>query len=382
MTRPFQIQSIMLPLVCIAAGAIGAVVAWGGSTDERMELVQRLKEFQELPPEQQNNIRKSRSLLKSQPPERQTEIEKIHEESSQNPALKKTLDKYFVWWSSLSPTELETARSLDTAERLEFVKAHWANESKVRKEITVEFFGPANTRLPTLSLTFEEFWGIISAAIPPSERSESLKADLESLTSNKHRALRLTLYVFESFKNQGEPGAMEARGQKFMQSLIANVEDEEWTKRFLATMKNDEGRNYLRRWLPLILFDVLDQATTALGDDLRIQFPVTSDQIVDAFSSLADRTDAEKSLQRSLMTMQADEARKRLELLAQTVGAKTPEQQLLTSYNKSTRERPMLRRAIFGLGNFGPGPGPDRPRGPDDPSRPRREPGRRPPEQK
>ena len=122
----------------------------------------------------------------------------------------------------------------------------------------------------------------------------------------------------------------------------------------------------------MTIFSVLDKATLALGEDLRKQFSVTSEQMIEAFASLQDKSDSDKSLQRSLMTMSPDEARKRLELLAQTQHARTPEEVLLTQYNEFLQKRQTYMRRPFGMGGHGAGP-------PSDGNRPPRPPGRRTP---
>ena len=60
------------------------------------------------------------------------------------------------------------------------------------------------------------------------------------------------------------------------------------------------------------LLVIFDQSTMTLGNRLTKQFPVSEEEIVSAFVSLTD-----KDRQHSLMVMPSDEARMRLEFLAQ-----------------------------------------------------------------
>lgn len=350
MSRFFRFQAVVLPLICLLLGAFLSILAWGRSSDDRMFLENQLKRFRSLSREQQDNVRKSHVLFHSQSPKRRAEIEEIFHETRQNAELKNTLDQYFTWWSGLSQNQWDTFRELSPDDRLQFVQEHWTDASRATEEITVEFTGPPTARMPTLHLTFEEYWTIISAVIPASRRDAALTAEIEQLASNKHRALRLTLWLFESFQNQTEIPGGEARSEFFTKAMLDNIHDEAWSGKF-QKMTEDIGRKpFARSWQFMTLFRILEQATIALGDDLRRQFPVTADQIVEAFSSLPEE---EKTFQRSLMTMSSEEARKRLELLAQTAGARTPEELLLTQYNRFTKNRKAYSRSPFRVGTSG-----------------------------
>ena len=371
MSSAFRLSKVLLPVFCITLGACGAVIAWGRSSDKQIQLSQKLMEFNELSVEQKDNIQKSYSLYKLQPEKRRTEIADVFEQTQKDPHLRHTMDHYFAWWSSLSQNDRESFRELTEEESLEFVKTRWSELSNQRQEISVTFTGPPSVRLPALHLTFEEFSRIISEAVPPEARDSSLKNELAQLTSGKHKALRLTLSVFDSFQNQGEPGDIEAKEELVKAAILKNIRDEEWTSKFRSMIQDMGRKPFARPWLFMTLFTILDKATIALGDDLRKQFDVDRSQIIDAFASLPDKTDAEKSFRRALMTMPPEEARKRLELLAQTVSSQSPEEQLLTRYNRFTQQRQAFLRGSLGFS--GPGGGSDRPpRSPEGEFRPRR----------
>jgi hypothetical protein len=371
-----RIPALTIPVTGLILGSILAMQVCGRSTPDQIYLKNQQSKFLNLPSEQQNTIRKSYALFNSQSETRRSEIAEIFQQTQSNSKLAGTLEQFAEWWPELSQSDWDSFRNLSTEERLQFVSARWTENPADNNEITIEFPGPPSVRLPTLHLSFEEFWTIISTAVPASKREASLNATLEQLSSNKHRALCLTLNLFESFQNQTDPRDGDDRGKQFTKILLSTVRDKEWASRF-STMSEDverrpSARPWAGAWLYMTIFSVLDKATLALGEDLRKQFSVTSEQMIEAFASLQDKSDSDKSLQRSLMTMSPDEARKRLELLAQTQHARTPEEVLLTQYNEFLQKRQTYMRRPFGMG--GPGAGT-----PGDGNRPPRPPGRRTP---
>ena len=378
-------QGAVLPITCVLLGTCISAFVWGRNSEERTYLTEQLNKFQSLEPEQKNNVRKSYALLKSMPARKQTEIEQIHQQTHSNPELQETMDRYFDWWSSLSQAEWDSFEELDAEERLAFVKSRWSKSNEATpEEIVVEFTGPSSVRMPTLRLSFADFWSIISETVPNEDRDNALRKELEQLKSDKHRSLLLTLSIFERFSDPNQRRELEQPGELMKAAMLRHIDDEAWLARFRSMVHDLDRKPFARAWMFMTASSVLDRATIVLGDDLRKQFPVTSEQIVEAFESLPDKTDADKSFQRALMTMPSDEARKRLELLAQTTRNQSPEQQLVNRYNKFIRDRQLFLRRQFGFGGpgigpppvSGQGPGPDRPREGD--GLLRRDPGRRP----
>lgn len=379
------IQVVLLPITCLLFGACLSIFMWGRSSDERAYLSKQLQEFQSLETEQKDNVRKSYALLKSMPARKQTEIEQIHQQTRANPELLQTMNRYFEWWSSLSQAEWDSFEDLSAEERLAFVKSRWRKSTEATpEEIVVEFTGPSSVRMPTLRVSFADFWSIISETVPNEDRDDALRKELEQLKSDKHRSLLLTLSIFERFSDPNQRRELEQPGELMKAAMLRHIDDEAWLARFRSMVHDLDRKPFARAWMFMTASSVLDRATIVLGDDLRKQFPVTSEQIVEAFESLPDKTDADKSFQRALMTMPSDEARKRLELLAQTTRNQSPEQQLVNRYNKFIRDRQLFLRRQFGFGGpgigpppvSGQGPGPDRPREGD--GLLRRDPGRRP----
>lgn len=379
------IPVVLLPITCLLFGACLSIFMWGRSSDERAYLSKQLQEFQSLETEQKDNVRKSYALLKSMPARKQTEIEQIHQQTRANPELLQTMNRYFEWWSSLSQAEWDSFEELTAEERLAFVKSRWRKSTEATsEEIVVEFTGPSSVRMPTLRLSFADFWSIISETVPNEDRDDALRKELEQLKSDKHRSLLLTLSIFERFSDPNQRRELEQPGELMKAAMLRHIDDEAWLARFRSMVHDLDRKPFARAWMFMTASSVLDRATMVLGDDLRKQFPVTSEQIVEAFESLPDKTDADKSFQRALMTMPSDEARKRLELLAQTTRNQSPEQQLVNRYNKFIRDRQLFLRRQFGFGGpgigppsvSGQGPGPDRSREGD--GLLRRDPGRRP----
>ena len=379
------VQAVLLPITCLLFGACLSIFMWGRSSDERAFLSKQLQEYQSLETEQKNNVRKSYAMLKSMPARKQTEIEQIHQQTRANPELLQTMNRYFEWWSSLSQAEWDSFEELSAEERLAFVKSRWRKPTEATpEEIVVEFTGPSSVRMPTLRLSFADYWSIISETVPNEDRDDALRKELEQLKSDKDRALLLTLSIFERFSDPNQRRELEQSGELLKAAMLRHIDDEVWLARFRSMVHDLDRKPFARAWMFMTASSVLDRATIVLGDDLRKQFPVTSEQIVEAFESLPEQTDADKSFQRALMTMPSDEARKRLELLAQTTRNQSPEQQLVNRYNKFIRDRQLFLRRQFGFGGpgigpppaSGQGPGSDRPREGD--GLLRRDPGRRP----
>ncbi len=379
------VQAVLLPITCLLFGACLSIFMWGRSSDERAYLSKQLQEYQSLETEQKNNVRKSYAMLKSMPARKQTEIEQIHQQTRANPELLQTMNRYFEWWSSLSQAEWDSFEELSAEERLAFVKSRWRKSTEATpEEIVVEFTGPSSVRMPTLRLSFADYWSIISETVPNEDRDDALRKELEQLKSDKDRALLLTLSIFERFSDPNQRRELEQSGELLKAAMLRHIDDEVWLARFRSMVHDLDRKPFARAWMFMTASSVLDRATIVLGDDLRKQFPVTSEQIVEAFESLPEKTDADKSFQRALMTMPSDEARKRLELLAQTTRNQSPEQQLVNRYNKFIRDRQLFLRRQFGFGGpgigpppaSGQGPGSDRPREGD--GLLRRDPGRRP----
>jgi len=344
MRDSFRFSAILIPVTGLLIGTMTAVMVWGRSSDEHIQLTERLSEFRQLTDEQQHLIRLSFDEFREQSPARRAEMTAIFKTTRQDPQFRKALDRYYSWWSSLSREEWDRFREMSDDARLAFVSSSLNPDQEPQKEIVVEFPGREPAKLPKLYLTFEEYSTIIPEALAEAKLPEPVEQELAALSSDKHRALRLTLWMFDDFPSQRDTAEMRERGQKFVAALLKNVRDEEWKGKFSTTLNDLKGMSFERAWLFMTLFTILDKSTVTLGNDLREEFPVTQGQIIDAFASLED-----KALQHSLMIMSREEAKTRLELLAQTEHAQTPEQQLLGRYNKFARDRRRIMPSVFGF---------------------------------
>jgi hypothetical protein len=347
MKDSFRFSTILIPAVGLLIGAMSAVMVWGRNSEEYVQLTERLDNFRQLTDEQQHLVRLSFDDFREQSPTRRAEITEIFETSRRDPQFRKALDRYYNWWSSLSREDWDHFREMSDQARLAFVRSSLNLEQEPQKEIVIEFPGREPARIPELHLTFEEYSTIIQEALAAAKKPDSVEQELAALSSDKHRALRLTLWMFDDFPSQRDSAEMRARGQKFVAALLKNVRDEEWKNRFSTTLKELKGMSFEQAWLFMTLFTILDRSTVTLGNDLREEFPVTQQQIIDAFASLED-----KALQHSLMIMSREEAKTRLELLAQTENAQTPEQQLLARYNRFARDRRRIMPSVFGFGGL------------------------------
>lgn len=356
MKSSMPVSTILVPVVGLLIGSMCAVMVWGGSSQDHVELTRRLNEFRQLTDEQQRLVRLSFADFQEQSPARRAEIAEIFETSRQDPEFREALDRYDTWWASLSRAEWDSFRELSDDARIAFVSSGLNLQQKPQKEIVIEFPGREPARLPTLHLTFEEYASMILEALADADKPEAITQELAALSSDKHRALRLTLWMFDDFPARRDTAEMRERGQKFVAALLKHVRDEGWKSEFSTTLQNLKGLSFERAWLFMTLFTILDKSTVTLGNDLREEFPVTQRQIIDAFASLED-----KALQHSLMIMSREEAKPRLELLAQTENAQTPEQQLLGRYNRFARDRRRIMPSVFGFGtSTRPGSGDDR----------------------
>jgi hypothetical protein len=360
MIRTFQSQ--LLAVVCLLAGAGLAMATAGIATEDRTSQQERLREFQELPPETQRLVRSNYTLFQSLPASEQERLRQLSEvmESSEN--LKTVAADYLEWWKALSQSEYEAFHKMDEAEQLAFVTRKWSRRLADQREIVVQFEGPESVRMPPLTMNFDEIFQCLSKVYPEADRSKELSRDLEALQRVRHKALRLTLQAFEDLRSSTQPRSeIEQRGDAFRTALLETISDQEWKQRFVSLSDRFKSTAWGATWNFMHLFRILDQVTVALGEDLQKEFPVTGSQMIDAFASIED-----KAIQRSLMAMPVKDARARLELMAQAAVIDSPEQKLLKKFQEYTRHRSSYMQMRFGFGSGGTGffrPGVSRPPG-------------------
>lgn len=350
-------QGFLLPLLAAIGGVLLSLVVWGRSSDLKQSLQQQYESFVSLAPDDQAAVRRSFEDFRSQSSARQAEIEEIHSEVANNPLLQKTLDDFFGWWTALPQLERDQFKDLAAGEKLAFIEAQTAKQNQLRSDITINFPGEKSPMFPRLHMSFDEYLTIIDEALMPFEKPESLLNDLDELHDADQKALRLTTWVFLEYLPASRDGdQLRLLGDQFADALQANVKDRSWAEKFGETRSANRDRRFGDSWLRLMSFLVIDRSTLALGQSLQSRFPVSDNQIVDAFADMKD-----ESLQFDLMKMPAEEARTRLQLLAQSSGGDTALQRLLSQYNQFSAQRARLMRIPMGQGNpFGPG-GPNGP---------------------
>lgn len=352
MTRSSR-QSTLISFASTMAGVLLAFAVLGVRSADRELFLSQREAFLELPDDVQRAIRLSDTDFRAQSLERQTELRQMVQAVNEDPALKAVMQKFSSWWASLSQAEWDEFQTLKDEEQVAFAVTGLREQPRSKLPIRIEFPGQRNNRLPVLMLSYDEFSKIVSdiaAELPP---SEVVQRDLTELSTEQFRTLRLVLWVFESTREQRDPQLLETRNQTFRSALLTHCADEQWKAAFNQTLSTISDRNFRRAWLLMTQLSILGQATTTLGDELQQKYPVSDEQILDAFMALDD-----KQLQQSLMTASAADVRIRMASLARLNRDGSAEERLLMRFLRFAEERErMFRFLTFGFGGPGGGPG-------------------------
>ncbi|MFN9721482.1 MAG: DUF3106 domain-containing protein [Planctomycetota bacterium] len=343
-----------------AAGCLVALAVWGRTSEEKQNLQRHSAQFTAMSPDRQSAIRRSFDDLGNQSPDQRREFEKIHAECENNPELKRTLEDFYHWWTALPQSDRNQFRELSVEQKLAFVEAHASDGSQLRADIVVEFPGTRTRQFDTLNMSFDEYWTIISETLEPFEKPTTLLTDLEQLPRADQKSLRLTMWFFvEHLREAKNLEPLRVIADRCPEVLEKRLQDRAWAEKFEVRRKELAARPFGETWLRMMSLMVIDGATLALGNSLQKEFPVTEDQILNAFASMQD-----KDAQFELMKMRADEARSRLELLAQSGGSESPMQRLLSQYQQFASQRRKLMKLPMNPGdslngsNRGPATGP------------------------
>lgn len=350
------LNRLVVPIISIAAGTGMAVAVFGTSSEERRQLDALASEYAAMPSEQQRVIRLSYDDLKSQSTERQEQIQSLFEAANSDPELQKTVGRFYDWWASVPRETAEEFHSRSNPDRLRLVTEHWSQETpEVPKEtIVVNFARTPAARLPELHLSDKEYWQMISAVITEDERPESLQSELTKLSDDRQRALRLSLWVFESLADpkEREQGALikaAGRTRRLKEQLLSTVRDEKWKQAFQEMYKGVEGKPWEQNFLAPTAYVILSQAAMSIGNRLQKSFPVSEDQLIAAFDSITDRQQKQE-----IMALPPAQAKARLEFIAQSQLGDSPEKDLLVKFSEFARRHDQLvRAASWGLGGFG-----------------------------
>lgn len=340
-------KSMAIPLVGLAIGCAGAVAFVGASSKEHILLNNRLHEFSNLDAQQQKLVKASYAEFALQTKERRSEIAALNQAVQADPELNRALERYFAWWSSLSRSEWDSFPGMTREQQIAFAKARINKRAESSAVVVVEFAGWGETSLQPLHLTLDECERIITLSLRDVQIPGDVSAEINQLYSPEHRSLAYSLWLFDQFQHSTDREAMVLQGEKILKSVLANVSDDAWRVQFEEIIDENSDRRFFKFWMFQNLLVILKQSTMVLGNRLTKEFPVSEEEIVTAFANLED-----KERQHSLMTMPSDEARTRLEFLAQLNRAQTPEQKLLVKFIAFARDRQRVIGAItFQLGD-------------------------------
>jgi len=345
-----SLPGFVFPFLCLVLGSLLAMAIFGSSSQEHTLLSSRLAEFNTLNEHDQKMVKASFTEFSLQTEDRKRELRALYEAVQQNPNLKIDLENYFAWWSSLSQSEWDSFPEMSRKQQIAFARARIQQPSETARTIVVDFADWGQTSLQPLHLTIDECRQIISDSLRDTLIPREIAGEMEKLTLPEDRSLTLSLWLFERFRVDPDREALAVQSEKIMTAVLANVSDDPWKRQFQQIVADNADRSFLKFWVFRNLLVIFDQSTMTLGNRLMKRFPVSDAEIVSAFVRLNDKT-----RQYSLMTMPPDEARMRLELLAQSNRTQTPEQKLLVKFIAFARDRQRVIGAItFGLGNRAP----------------------------
>jgi hypothetical protein len=345
------LTGVAVPVACIALGSAAAVAVVGSSSKEHALLNSRLAEYRELREDQRKMVKASFAEFSIQPDDRKREIIALYEAVQKDPKLKDGLERYFAWWSSLSQSEWDSFPEMSREQQIGFAKARINKQTEAEKTIVVDFADWGQTSLQPLHLTIDECGQIITDSLKDTQIPPEIADEVQQLKLAEHRSLALSLWLFERFRIDPD----RVQSERTLKAVLTNVSDAAWKAEFEQIIADNSEKSFFRFWILRNLLVILDQSTMTLGNRLTKQFSVSEEEIVAAFVNLGD-----KSRQHSLMIMPSDEASTRLEFLAQSSRAQTPEQKLLVEFIAFARDRQRIIGAIsFGLGNRSPQNGSD-----------------------
>jgi hypothetical protein len=340
-------KSTVIPVVGLAIGCAGAIAIVGTSSEEHALLKKRHHEFRMLDAEQQKTVKASHAEYSLQTRDRQNEIVTLNQAVEADPELKKALERYSGWWSSLSRSEWESFPAMTREQQIEFARARINKQAESSAAVVVEFSGWGQTLLQPLHLTLDECERIISLSLRDVQIPDEVSTEFNQLQSPEHRSLACSLWLFDQFQHSTDRVALVLQGEKILKSVLASVSDDAWRIQFEKIIAENSERKFFKIWAFQNLLVILKQSTMVLGNRLTQEFPVSEEEIVSAFVNLED-----KERQHSLMTMPSDDARTTLESLAQLNRAQTPEQKLLVKFVAFARDRQrIIGRITFQLGD-------------------------------
>ena len=247
----------------------------------------------------------------------------------------------------MSRSEWDSFPGMTREQQIAFAKTRINKRAESSAVVVVEFTRWGQTPLQPLHLTLDECERIIILSLRDIQIPGAVSTEVNQLRSPEHRSLAYSLWLFDQFQHSADRESLGLQSEKILKSVLANVSDDAWRIQFEEIIEENSDRNFFKFWAFQNLLVILKQSTMVLGNRLTKEFPVSEEEIVSAFVNLGD-----KDRQYSMMTMPSEEARTRLEFLAQLNRAQTPEQKLLVKFIAFARDRQRVIGAItFQLGD-------------------------------
>ncbi len=340
-------KSMVIPATGLAIGCAGAVAVIGTSSEEHKSLKNREREFRSLDAGQQKMVKASYAEFALQTNDRKREIVALNNAVKADSELNRSLERYSDWWSSLSQSEWDSFPGMTRQQQIEFAKARINKRTESSTAVVVEFSGWGQTSLQPLHLTLDECERIITLSLQDLKIPDDVSAEINQLNSSEHRSLAYLLWLFDQFLHSTDREALVLQGEKIFEAVLANVSDDAWRIQFEKNIKENTNLKFVKVWIFQNLLVILKQSTLVLGNRLMKEFPVSDEEIISAFATMDD-----KERQHSLMTMPSEEAKTRLEFIAQLNRAQTPEQKLLVKFIAFARDqRRVIGAILFRLGD-------------------------------
>lgn len=326
-------------------GFLLAWFVWGQSASSELLLLERSKQFQELPSEQQDQLRRAYSAYSSamepvgsgpeaiaQADRRRSDLDQLHRAVSTEPELKSRLEQFNQWWTAVSSAERGSLQEMIRNGNAEAISSRIFDDQQQSRYLLVDFsLGPYRFSrhfngprlrtedyseyrwLPNLKLKPEEYARILDQAFPVNSLSSEHQRELRALTDPEHQLLYRTLRSLEGIRDGGGPAAYDNLSG-LMKALISVVSEfySEWSELFSARIEDSRNPRafFSRIGVIIACVSVLDQAVVELGEDLRNNFVADDHELMAAFESASDE------VRRGLLTMSPEVARERLQKIA------------------------------------------------------------------
>ena len=340
--RPaFHVAALML-------GALTAVGTIGRESESMQRLSSQYVRFQQLADADKRQIIASQNLLLTQATPRQQQYREIHAAVSSDAGLARTLQRFGEIWGALSQQELEEWARLDgdRESKRAFIITRMQDPAPREIPLEVQFSGTYSRMLPSLHLTSEEYWDFLCRILPPDQHPPNLLTELNGL-SLEQKALSLSLWIVEYLP--AEPNEDDSRNiiqyiRRAEEFLETSLKDQDWMASFAEGLQSTRGTRRTAGWSVPVIYTVIIQSITMLGEQMSGQFPIGEEQMLEQFSQMSS------SERTRLMPGTPLEFRQHLEYLARRNPPGKPEHALLKRYTEFAQNKQQItRRQWFSL---------------------------------